>query len=227
FALYSFSQSVNLQEEIAALTLAEKVGADQLAWLLPSYPDEPLPFAEADKLKGLNLGSQLAGLAPLAAVSEQLAALNLLGSAGSSNWAIAPQRSRSGKSLLASDTRGAWALSPVQIRTSKYQAAGFSLPGLPFVLSGFNGKLAWSSSAAMGDNQDLYLEKLRREGSRLMYLVDGRWQPVQARNETFFVKGQRPQRETLYETRHGTLLNGTQGSLGLALKMPELKGDKS
>ncbi|MDD0973459.1 penicillin acylase family protein [Pseudomonas fontis] len=227
FALYSFSQSVNLQEEIAALTLAQKVGADKLAWLLPSYPDEPLPQAEADKLKGLNLGSQLAGLAPLAAVSEQLAALNLLGSAGSSNWAIAPQRSRSGKSLLASDTTGAWALSPVQIRTSKYQAAGFSLPGLPLVLSGFNGKLAWSSSAAMGDNQDLYLEKLRREGSRLMYEVDGRWQPVQARNETYFVKGQRPQRETLYETRHGALLTGTQGTLGLALKMPDLKGDKS
>ncbi|PPS60596.1 penicillin acylase family protein [Pseudomonas sp. BRM28] len=227
FSLYSFSQSVNLQEEIAALTLAQKVGADTLPWLLPSYPDEPLAMAEADKLKGLNPGSQLPGLATLNKVSEQLAALNLLGTPASSNWAIAPQRSRSGRSLLASDSQGAWALSPVQVRTTKYQAAGFSLAGLPFVLSGFNGKLAWSSSAAMGDNQDLYLEKLKREGNRVLYEVDGRWQPVQARNETYFVKGQRPQRETLYETRHGALLTGTQGSLGLALKMPELKGDKS
>ena len=227
FSLYSFSQSVNLQEEIAALTLAQKVGADKLPWLLPSYPDEPLALAEADKLKGLSLGNQLPGLAPLAKVSEQLAALNLLGTPASSNWAIAPQRSRSGRSLLASDSQGAWALSPVQIRTTKYQAAGFSLAGLPFVLSGFNGKVAWSSSAAMGDNQDLYLEKLKREGNRVLYEADGRWQPVQARNETYFVKGQRPQRETLYETRHGALLTGTQGSLGLALKMPDFKGDKS
>ena len=227
FALYSFSQSVNLQEEIAALTLAQKVGADKLAWLLPNYPDEPLPEAEADKLKGLNLASQLTGLAPVAAVSAQLAAFNVLGNANSANWALGPQRSRSGRSLLASDSQGGWVLSPVQIRTSKYQAAGFSLPGLPFVLAGFNGKLAWSGSAAMGDNQDLYLEKLRRQGSQLLYEVDGRWQPARARNETFFVKGQRPQREVIYETGHGALLTGDKGDLGLALRMPDLKGDKS
>ncbi|NER62381.1 penicillin acylase family protein, partial [Pseudomonas sp. MAFF212428] len=151
----------------------------------------------------------------------------LLGTPASSNWAIGPQRSRSGRSLLASDSQGAWALSPVQIRTTKYQAAGFSLAGLPFVLSGFNGKVAWSSSAAMGDNQDLYLETLKREGNRVLHQVDGRWQPLQARNETYFVKGQRPQREVLFESRHGTLLTGIQGTLGLALKLPDLKGDKS
>ncbi|CAI8753640.1 Acyl-homoserine lactone acylase QuiP [Pseudomonas donghuensis] len=228
FCLYTFSQSVNLQEELAALGLAQKVGTDKLAWLLPSYPDEPLALAETDKLKGLNLNSQLAGLAPLTAASEQLAALNLLGTAGASNWAIAPQRSRSGKSLMASDTLGAWAMSPVQIRSPKYQAAGVSIAGLPLVLSGYNGKLAWSASAVMADNQDLFLEKLRKEGNRLMYQADGKWLPAQARNETFFIKGQRPLRETLYDTRHGTLLGQPQNaSLGLALRMPEFKGDQS
>ncbi|NNJ14188.1 penicillin acylase family protein [Pseudomonas putida CSV86] len=227
FALYSFSQSVNLQEELAALTLAQKVGADKLAWLLPTYPDEPLAEAEADKLKGLNLASQLPGLASVSAVSAQLAAFNVLGSGNSANWAIAPQRSRSGKSLLAADSQGAWVLSPVQIRTGKYQAAGFTLPGLPFVLSGFNGALAWSSSAVMGDNQDLYLEKLRRSGNQLSYEVDGRWQPARARNETYIIKGRSPLREVIYETGHGTLLTGAQGGLGLALKMPDLKGDRS
>ncbi|OLS61403.1 penicillin acylase family protein [Pseudomonas putida] len=227
FALYSFSQSVNLQEELAALTLAQKAGADKLAWLLPVYPDEPLAAAEADKLKGLNLASQLPGLASVTAVSAQLAVFNVLGGGNSANWAIAPQRSRSGKSLLAADSQGAWVLSPVQIRTSKYQAAGFTLPGLPFVLSGFNGALAWSSSAVMGDNQDLYLEKLRRQGSQLSYEVDGRWQPARARNETYIIKGRSPLREVVYETGHGALLTGAQGGLGLALKLPDLKGDKS
>lgn len=227
FALYSFSQSVNLQEELAALTLAQKVGADKLAWLLPTYPDEPLAEAEADKLKGVNLASQLNGLAPVMAASAQLAAFNVLGSGNSANWAIAPQRSRSGKSLLAADSQGAWVLSPVQIRTSKYQAAGFTLPGLPFVLSGFNGALAWSGSAVMGDNQDLYLEKLRRQGSQLSYEVDGRWQPARARNETYLIKGRSPLREVSYETGHGVLLGNAQGGLGLALKMPDFKGDKS
>jgi len=226
FSLYAFSQSVNLQEELSALTLAQKVGADKLAWLLPGAPDEPLAESEVDKLKGLNLASQLPGLGALAATGQQLADLGLLGAPGSSNLALSPQRSRAGKSLLASDSRAAWALSPVQIHTGKYQVAGLSLSGLPIVLAGYNGKLAWSSSAVMADNQDLFLEQVRRQGTQLTYLADGKWQPARARNETFFVRGQRPQREVMYDTRHGTLLPG-HGSLALALHLPQLKDDRS
>ncbi|NBK37755.1 penicillin acylase family protein [Pseudomonas soli] len=226
FSLYAFSQSVNLQEELSALTLAQKVGADKLAWLLPGAPDEPLAESEVDKLKGLNLASQLPGLGALAATGQQLADLGLLGVPGSSNLALSPQRSRAGKSLLASDSRAAWALSPVQIHTGKYQVAGLSLPGLPIVLAGYNGKLAWSSSAVMADNQDLFLEQVRRQGPQLTYLADGKWQPARARNETFFVRGKRPQREVMYDTRHGTLLPG-HGSLALALHLPQLKDDRS
>ena len=228
FSLYAFSQSVNLQEELSALTLAQKVGSDNVAWLLPGAPDEPLATGETDKLKGLNLASQLPGLQALAAASQKLADLDLLGSPGSANLAIGPQHSRSGKSLLASDSRAIWALSPVQIHTGKYQVAGLSLPGLPIVLSGYNGQLAWSSSAVMADNQDLFLEHLRRQGNQLSYLADGKWLPARARTETFLVRGQRPQREVMYETRHGTLLAQPPGaSLGLALNLPQFKGDRS
>ncbi|PZW83744.1 MULTISPECIES: penicillin acylase family protein [unclassified Pseudomonas] len=226
FSLYAFSQSVNLQEELSALILVQKVGADKLAWLLPGAPDEPLAESEVDKLKGVNLASQLPGLGALAATGQQLADLGLLGAPGSSNLALSPQRSRAGKSLLASDSRAAWALSPVQIHTGKYQVAGLSLPGLPIVLAGYNGKLAWSSSAVMADNQDLFLEQVRRQGTQLTYLAEGKWQPARARNETFFVRGQRPQREVMYDTRHGTLLPG-HGSLALALHLPLLKDDRS
>ena len=31
--------------------MAQKVGSDKLAWLLPIYPDEVLPFDEVDKLR--------------------------------------------------------------------------------------------------------------------------------------------------------------------------------
>ena len=228
FSLYAFSQSVNLQEELSALVLAQKAGSDKLAWLLPGAPDEPLAEAEVDKLKGLNLASQLPGLPALAAASQKLADLDLLGSPGSANLALAPQRSRSGKSLLASDSRAAWALSPVQIHTGKYQVAGLSLPGLPIVLAGYNGKLAWSSSAVMADNQDLYLEQLRHQGGQVSYLADGKWLPARARSETFFVRGQRPLREVMYDTRHGTLLaQPGNASLGLALNLPQFKEERS
>lgn len=233
FCLLNFSQSGNLQEEISSLVLAQKVGIDKLAWLTPSAPDEAIPQAEADKLKGVNLG-QINGLAGLDTVSQQLNSLNALAVTTSSNWAIGPQRSRSGKSLLANDIAAQpQAPSPwsyVQIRAPKYQAVGASIAGLPTLLSGFNGKVAWSMSAVKGDTQDLFLEKVKRQGSALYYENNGKWLPAGVRNETFFIKGQRSIREVVYETRHGVLLNSSQAltsGLGLALQTADFKDDKS
>ncbi len=244
FCLLNFGLSVNLQEEIAALKLADKVGADKLAWLLPSYPDEPLPFEEAEKLRGLSLGGQIPGLAAVNDAAGQVAALNMLGVAASNNWAIAPQNSRSGKSLLANDTHlplsmpSVWNF--VHIRSPKFQAAGVSIAGVPAVVAGFNGKLAWGMTMVMGDNQDLFLEQLKREGGRLYYMADGKWQPARERQETFFIKGQRPIRETIWETRHGPLLNSALGArksplqplplrsgYGLALRNIQAEADRS
>ncbi|AMT87639.1 MULTISPECIES: penicillin acylase family protein [Pseudomonas] len=236
FALLNFSQSANLPEEIQSLVLAQTVTTDKLAWLSPSAPDENLPVAEADKLQGLKLNGQIPGLTELSNASQQLSALNLLATPTANNWAIAPQRSRSGKSLLASDAHGPLAApslwSFVQIRAPKYQAAGVTVAGLPMVLGGFNGKVAWSMTSVLGDNQDLFLEKIRRQGSSLTYEVNGKWQPLGVRNETYFVKGQRPIREAVYETRHGALLNSAhaaaQGSgFGLALQTPSFTDDKT
>jgi len=233
FCLLNFSESANLQEELASLLLAQKVGVDKLAWLTPSAPDEPIPLAEAEKLNGVNL-SQINGLAGLDAVSQQLSSLNSLAVTTSSNWAIGPQRSRSGKSLLAGDLAAQpQAPSPwnyVQIRAPKYQAVGASIAGLPTLLSGFNGNVAWSMSTVKGDTQDLFLEKVKRQGSALYYENNGKWLPAAVRNETFFVKGQRSIREAVYETRHGALLNSSQAltsGFGLALQTADFKDDKS
>ncbi|WP_147460789.1 penicillin acylase family protein, partial [Pseudomonas savastanoi] len=105
------------------------------------------------------------------------------------------------------------------------------IAGLPLVLSGFNGKLAWSMSNVKGDNQDLFLEKIKREGNRVSYMADGKWLPATAHQETFLVKGGSPLRETVYETRHGALLNASatppDNGLSLALQVPNFKDDKS
>lgn len=233
FCLLNFSESTNLQEELGSLVLAQKVGAEPLAWLTPSYPDEPLRLAESDKLKGLDL-SQIPGLAALNTINEHLNALNVLGAATSSNLAIAPQRSRGRQSLLANDLSAPLqAPSPwsfVQIRAPKYQAAGLSIAGIPSLFSGFNGKVAWSMSHMRGDTQDLFLEKIKRQGSALYYQSNGKWLPAAVRNETYFVRGQRAIREPVYETRHGPLLNSAQSltaGYGLALQTADFKGDKS
>jgi acyl-homoserine-lactone acylase len=233
FALWSFSQSLNLQEELGSLVLAQKVGTDRLAWLLPVYPDESLPFTEADKLKGVSLGNSMASLAGLTTMNREL---ERLGAPSSSNWAIAPQRTRAGKSLFANDVHvatsvpSAWSF--VQLRAPRFQAAGVALAGMPGVLAGFNGQVAWGMAAVMGDNQDVFLEKVRSEGGRVVYQSNGKWQPARVRQETYLAKGQRPLREAVYETGHGPLLNDVSGmpasgGYGLALQLPDLTEDKS
>ena len=244
FCLLNFGLAVNLQEEIAALVMAQKVGADKLAWLLPTYPDEPLPFAEADKLKGLKLGGELPGLAALDAAASHVAALNMLGVAASNNWAISGSHTRSGKPLMANDTHLPLSMPSywnfVQIRSPKFQAAGVTIAGVPAVIAGFNGKLSWGMTMVMGDTQDLFLEQVRRQGGRVQYLADGKWLPARERHETFIVKGERPIRETVYETRNGPLLNSVLGDrkhplqplqlssgYGLALRTAALDGDQT
>lgn len=240
FCLMDFSLSVNLREELAALALGQKVGADRLPWLLPTYPDEPLPFEEADKLKGVSLSGQVPGLASLTRGAAQAAALSGFGTPSSSNWAIAGSRTRSGKPMLANDVHlpmnmpAAWSF--VQLRTAQYQVAGAGIAGIPMVLAGFNGRLAWGMASGMGDGQDLFLEQVKREGNRLLYLADGQWLPARERYETFLVKGASPVREAVYETRHGPLLNSAPGEggqpalsagYGLALKTAPLDDDRS
>ena len=244
FCLLNFGLAVNLQEEIASLVMAQKVGSDSLAWLLPTYPDEPLPFAEADKLKGLKLGGEIPGLAALDSAAAQVASLNMLGVAASNNWAVSGSNTRSGKPLMANDTHLPLSMPSywnfVQIRSPKFQAAGVTIAGVPAVVAGFNGKLGWGMTMVMGDTQDLFLEQVRREGGRLMYLADGKWVPARERHETFFIKGERPIRETVYETRNGPLLNSVLGErkhplqplqlssgYGLAFKTIQFEADQS
>jgi acyl-homoserine-lactone acylase len=244
FTLLNFGLSMNLQEEIAALVMAQQVGTEQLAWLMPIHPDEPLPFEEAERLKGLDLHGRISGLSQVAAATRQVADLDMLGVAASNNWAIAPAMSKGGKSLLANDTHLPLSLPStwnyVQISTPKYRAAGVSIAGIPLVVAGFNGKLAWGMTMVMGDTQDLFLEQLKQENGQLLYLADGIWQPTRQRHETFIIKGAKPLREVIHETRNGPLLNSALGqrkhplqplqidsSLGLALRSISMENDQS
>ncbi|NKQ12788.1 penicillin acylase family protein [Pseudomonas sp. SST3] len=244
FCLLNFGLAVNLQEEIASLTMTQKVGSDKLAWLLPTYPDEPLPFGEADKLEGLKLSGEIPGLAALDSAASRVASMSMLGVAASNNWAVSGSNTRSGKPLMANDTHLPLSMPSywnfVQIRSPKFQAAGVTIAGVPAVVAGFNGKLGWGMTMVMGDTQDLFLEQVRREGGRLLYLADGKWVPARERHETFFIKGARPVRETIYETRNGPLLNSVLGErkhplqplqlssgYGLALKTTQFEADRS
>ena len=211
FALVNFGLSFNLQEEVAALNIAQAVGAEKTAWLLPIYPDEPIAFDEAAKLKGVDLKKAAASVAGITGLQPLLSSVGLSGFAASNNWAISRERTKNGASILCNDMHlplsmpSMWNM--IHIRCGAYDVAGMSLAGAPIVVAGYNGHIAWGMTMVMDDNQDLFLEQLKDVNGKLHYLYKGEWLPVTERKEVFNIKGKSPITLTFYDTVHGPLMN--------------------
>ncbi|MBB5018365.1 acyl-homoserine-lactone acylase [Chitinivorax tropicus] len=209
--LLNFSLAQNLQEEVGFLRLAQQVGIENAAWLMPVYPDESLPFDEAHKLAGLDLktmGPDVKQLLQTLAVLDDLTGHNL---AASNNWAVAPARTLGGASIVANDTHllltqpATWHY--VHTRAPGLDVAGVAAAGLPGVVAGYNGKLAWGMTMVMADNQDLFLEQLKTIQGKLHYRFKEEWLPCRERIEIYRLPNGESIQETVYETHHGPLLN--------------------
>lgn len=251
FALFSLSQSGNLSEEVLALAFAQHLDADKAAWLLPIYPDQSVALNEAQKL--LKLPSSVlndTGLRQntlqLLETLNQFSALNTLQAPLASSWVVSPQHTANRHSLLAlntlhsavaktknisASTKQISLYNWINLHSPQLQVAGLNIAGVPLVISGFNGKTAYSSSALMADTQDVFIEKLRQHHGRLEYFSDQRWHTAQQRVETFFIRGKQPVRETLYSTAHGPLLTmlprNNNSGFGLALQRARITDDHS
>jgi acyl-homoserine-lactone acylase len=211
FALVNFGLSFNLHEELAALNIAQTVGAEKSAWLFPIYPDEQIPFDEAAKLEGLDLSKAAVSLSALTKLHPILENLGLSGFAASNNWAISKNRTENKASILANDMHlplsfpSTWNMA--HVKCGDYDVAGMSLAGAPIIVAGYNGHVAWGMTMVMADNQDLFLEQLRNIDGKLHYLYKDKWLPVTEREEVFKIKGKKPVTRKIQETIHGPLLN--------------------
>ncbi|HOS97795.1 MAG TPA: penicillin acylase family protein, partial [Deltaproteobacteria bacterium] len=211
FCLVNLALSFNVYEETAALGVAQSVGIEKAAWLLPVYPDEPLPFKEAAKLAGIDLKKASAAVADCLQQQQMLASLGIKGAAASNNWAIAGNRTSGAASILANDTHlmltlpSMWNM--MHLKCGTFDTAGITLAGGPLVVAGYNGSIAWGMTMVMADNQDLFLEQLQVKDGRLHYLSEGQWTPTTERTETFRVRGRDPVTRVIRETNHGPLLN--------------------
>lgn len=209
--LVNFALAQNLHEEIAFLRHAQALGVEKAAWLHPIYPDEPLPFDEAKKLAGLDLNAVNSELQQLLIANERITSMGLAPLAASNNWVVHKSRTKGGASLLANDTHLLLAQPSfwhyTQLRAPGFAAAGVAIAGLPGVMAGYNGHIAWGMTMVMADNQDIYLEQLKSVNGKLHYLYRDQWLPCEERSETFHIKGGKQVTETIYATRHGPLLN--------------------
>jgi penicillin amidase len=123
--------------------------------------------------------------------------------AGSNNWAVSGAHSASGKPLVSNDMHlglnvpdiwyeAALHLAPTGDSTGALDVAGFTMPGLPWVLVGRNAHVAWAFTNLGGDVQDLHVEHLRGSGASLEFQrQDGTWAPVAHHAEQIVVRGGR------------------------------------
>ena len=214
--LFCWSLSSNASDEMSFLEKAGKVGWDKAAWLYDTYPGEPVQTGEAGKLKSIDIRD----LFPNGAKKDDSHAASIAGmiNEASNNWAVMGKRTASGKSIVANDPHlllsipGPWMM--MHLKCPTYEAAGVTLPGMPFIALGYNGHVAWGATMVMADSQDLFIEKIMKDGNRFRYLYKGEWLPVHERTELFKIKGRRkPVEKTVLSTVHGPILNSNLTSI--------------
>lgn len=212
FVVLTLGLGVNLHQEIDMLNIAQKIGPDNLAWLFPIYPDEPLPFEEMKKLKGIDLTTAAADIEKISLVSREVNHTIVPAAAASNNWVVSGKLTKSGKSILANDTHlplcmpSIWMM--MHVKCPEIKGAGIAIAGVPGIIAGYNGNVSYGMTMVMADNQDVFLEKLKQEADGIYYLYKDQWLKAESRQEIFKVKGEKDVTKTIFETRHGVLMNG-------------------
>jgi len=125
---------------------------------------------------------------------------------GSNNWAVASTKSSTGNAFLCNDTHlgldlpGTWY--EVHQVVNGQVAHGFSIPGAPFIISGFTDKVAWGMTNATWDLTEFY--KLEVNDNR-QYRLDGEWENLVPREVQFPVKDKGMASFVYYDTHFGPL----------------------
>jgi penicillin amidase len=136
--------------------------------------------------------------------------------AGSNAWAVSGSRTASGKPLLSNDMHIAlaapelWYEADLQATNAAplagFHAAGVTLPGTPFVISGHNDHVAWGFTNLGADVQDLYIEHTRGTSSGAEFQTpSGAWLPVRYQTEVIQVRGSTDVILDVPLTRHGDI----------------------
>jgi penicillin amidase len=120
--------------------------------------------------------------------------------AGSNNWAVSAARSASGSPLVSNDMHLSLSVPAIWYEVAlhvdhaspAFDVTGFTLPGVPFVITGRNAHVAWGFTSLGGDVQDVRIEHLRGSGASTEFeRPDGAWSPVVHHPELIRVRGGR------------------------------------
>lgn len=147
---------------------------------------------------------------------------------GSNNFAVSGQRTADGRAIVADDMhlglrapniwfRARLRYADARAPGGKVDVSGFTLPGIPAVIVGSNGHVAWGFTNSYGDWLDFYrVDWANKDRSR--YRVAGGQQALRVSTEWIRVKGGAPVELKVRETRWGPITAELDDTTSLALR---------
>ena len=182
--------------ELVRASLAAKLSPEVRRALWPDWADTPRPDAS------LARSTRLASLVPIFPDPFTLP------QTASNEWAVDGRHSATGAPLLAGDPHLALSFPSIwylaRIETPERTLAGATAPGVPFLIIGHNGKIAWTFTTTGADTQDVFVETPLADG---MYATPDGPKPFAVRKERIRVRGAPDEILTVRETRHGPVLS--------------------
>jgi len=126
---------------------------------------------------------------------------------GSNNWVVSGAHTVSAKPLLSNDMHLGHQMPNLwyeaHIRCGSLDAAGVTLPGIPYVIVGHNQHIAWGFTNVGPTVEDVYIETFNPDGQ---YLTPEGWKSPDHRREVIHVKGKPDVVADVALTRHGPII---------------------
>ncbi len=131
------------------------------------------------------------------------------GAFGSNNWAVAGEKTASGKPLLCNDPHLGFRLPAIwyacHISVKGENVAGVTFPGSPVAIIGHNDRIAWGMTNMQTDTVDYFVETVDPEDpARSRHR--GEWKTVERVVESIPVRGEDPHELVIESTVHGPIL---------------------
>jgi penicillin G amidase len=219
FYLFSWDSSANLDTEIIAQMLVEKLGPETAKEIFPLN-------LNPDETPGPEIRAALPSWVPIGLEKDQSLVTYLkdrpLG-LGSNNWVVGPNRTVGGKPIVANDPHLdarilPGPLYPIGLITPEFRAVGIVLAGLPGIAVGRTGHVAYGLTNAYGDTQDLYVETVD-PNDKEKYMEGEKALPFRIIEETIVIKdkkspqGHREEKVKIRLTTRGPVISGVLRSL--------------
>ncbi|QCI67830.1 penicillin acylase family protein [Phreatobacter stygius] len=133
---------------------------------------------------------------------------------GSNNWAVAPERTDTGRPVMAGDPHRTHAVPSlrylVHLTAPGLDVIGAGEPAVPGISMGHNGTIAFTQTIFGSDQEDIYVYETE-PGNPDRYRYDGAWVDMEIVEERFQVKGAADQLRQLRFTRHGPVIFADAG----------------